>query len=277
MSTRIVKPSNNGNRNVIFSDFSEITSTKRYKNLLSIKPSKAGRNNQGIITIRHRGAGNKQFYRSVDFNRDKFNVPGIVESIQYDPNRTARIAVIKYADGDRRYILAPLGINIGEEVISAPDSIEIKIGNSLKLSAIPVGTIIHNIELQPGRGAELVRSAGALAQLMAKELDYAVIRLPSGELRRVSANCMATIGQVSNIEHRNIRRGKAGKSRHLGIRPIVRGSAMNPCDHPHGGGEGKCPIGHPGPVSPQGKPTRGVITRDKKKASGKLIISRRTK
>ncbi len=273
MSTRVVKPMTNGTRNMIYSDFSEITTDIPEKSLLSKKDKNAGRNNSGQITVRHRGGGNRQLYRVIDFKRDKDGIKSTVASIEYDPNRTARIALLNYIDGEKRYILAPLGLKVGTIVESGLT--EIRVGNALKLANIPVGTIIHNIELHPGRGAQLVRSAGSSAQLMAKEGDYAVIKMASGELRRIRLECKATIGQLSNIEHRNIRIGKAGKSRHLGRRPHVRGSVMNPNDHPHGGGEGRAPIGRPGPVSPQGKPTLGYKTRNKRKTTSKYIINRR--
>lgn len=273
MSTRVVKGMTNGTRNMIYSDFSEITTDKPEKSLLSKKDKHAGRNNSGQITVRHRGGGNRQFYRIIDFKRDKDGIKATVASIEYDPNRTARIALLNYTDGEKRYILAPLGLKVGTVIESGIT--DIRPGNALKLANIPVGTIIHNIELHPNRGAQLVRTAGTSAQLMAKEGEYAVIRMPSGELRMIRLECKATIGQLSNIEHRNIRIGKAGKSRHRGRRPHVRGSVMNPNDHPHGGGEGRAPIGRPGPVSPQGKPTLGYKTRNKRKITSKYIINRR--
>ncbi len=275
MAIKKIKPMTNGTRNMITSDFSEITRDYPEKSLLAKKDKNAGRNNTGSITVRHRGGGNRQFYRLVDFKRNKDGVKARVESVEYDPNRTARIALLSYSDGAKSYILAPLGIKVGDTIQSGKEGVEIKIGNALKLEDIPVGTIIHNIEINPGRGAQLVRSAGGSAQLMAKEGAYAVIKLSSGELRLIRLECRATIGQVSNIEHRNIRIGKAGKNRHRGWRPTVRGSVMNPNDHPHGGGEGRAPIGRPGPVSPWGKPTLGYKTRDKKNITSKYIINRR--
>ncbi|MDD5455623.1 MAG: 50S ribosomal protein L2 [Candidatus Margulisbacteria bacterium] len=275
MAIKNIKPMGNGTRNMITSDFSEITTSKPEKSLIKALKKNGGRNNYGQITVRHKGGGNRQFYRAVDFKRDKDGVKAKVASVEYDPNRTSRIALLNYFDGEKRYILAPTGLKVGDVLQSGSVDVEIKIGNCLKLADIPVGTVIHNIEINPGRGGQLVRSAGSSAQLMAKEGDYAVIRLASGELRQIRIDCKATIGQLSNIEHRNIRLGKAGKSRHRGIKPHVRGSAMNPNDHPHGGGEGKCPVGHPGPLTPQGKPTRGFKTRNKKKITDKYIITRR--
>jgi len=276
MATRKLKAMTNGTRNMIISDFSEITCTKPEKSLLAKKNNRAGRNNQGKITVRHRCAGNKKFYRIIDFKRDKDLIKAKVATIEYDPNRTARIALLHYMDGEKRYILAPVGLKVGE-ILRSGEGVEIKIGNALKLTDIPVGTVIHNIELYPTKGAQLVRSAGTSAQLMAKEGKYAVIRLTSGELRKVLIECKATIGQLSNTEHRNIRIGKAGKMKHRGRRPHVRGAAMNPNDHPHGGGEGKAPAGRPAPVSPTGVPAIGYKTRNKKKASEKYIISRKKK
>lgn len=276
MATRKIKGMTNGTRNMIISDFSEITTTSPEKTLLVKNKNHAGRNNQGKITTRHRCAGHKKFYRLIDFKRDKDGIKAKVVSIEYDPNRTARIALLHYTDGEKRYVLAPIGLQVGEFILSG-EGIEIKIGNSLKLKDIPVGSIIHNIELYPTRGGQLVRSAGSSAQLMAKEGKYAIIRLSSGELRKILLECRATIGQLSNIEHRNIRIGKAGKMKHRGRRPHVRGSAMNPNDHPHGGGEGKAPIGRPGPVSPTGVPALGYKTRNKKKTTEKYIISRKKK
>ena len=275
MAIKNIKPMGNGTRNMITSDFSEITTSKPEKSLIKALKKNGGRNNEGRITSRNNGGGNRQYYRTIDFKRDKDGVKAKVASIEYDPNRTSRIALLHYLDGEKRYILAPTGLKVGDMLQSGSTDVEIKIGNSLKLADIPVGTIIHNIEINPGRGGQLVRSAGSSAQLMAKEGDYAVIRLASGELRQIRVTCKATIGQLSNIEHRNIRLGKAGKSRHRGIRPHVRGSAMNPNDHPHGGGEGRCPVGHPGPLSPTGKPTLGFKTRNKKNITDKYIITRR--
>ncbi len=244
------------------------------KSLVEVLKNKAGRNNTGRITVRHQGGGNKRKYRIIDFKRNKLDVEGKVLRLEYDPNRSANIALIEYPDGERRYILAPVGLKNGDVVISSTGA-DIKPGNALPMANIPVGTVIHNIEMYPGKGAQLVRSAGVEAQLMAKEGNYATVRLPSGEYRKVLINCIATIGQVGNIDHGNIHIGKAGRKRHMGWRPSVRGSVMNPCDHPHGGGEGKAPIGRPGPVTPWGKPTLGYKTRKTKKKSSKLIVKRR--
>ena len=246
------------------------------KSLTQVLKKHAGRNSYGRITVRHKGGGNRRKYRIIDFKRNKFDVPGTVLRLEYDPNRSANIALIEYQDGDRRYILAPVGLSAGDMVISSKDA-DIKPGNALPITSIPVGTVIHNIELHPGKGAQLVRSAGAAAQLMAREGKMAQVRLPSGENRLVRSNCMATIGQVGNVDHANIQIGKAGRKRHMGIRPTVRGSAMNPVDHPHGGGEGKSPIGRPGPVTPWGKPTLGYKTRKTKNHSDKYIVKRRSK
>ena len=247
---------------------------KPERSLLETVKKNAGRNSYGRITVRHRGGGNKRKYRIIDFRRDKLDMPATVQRIEYDPNRSAFIALVKYEDGELRYILAPLGLKAGDTVISST-SADIKPGNCLPLANIPVGTIIHNIEINPGRGAQLVRSAGDYAQLMAKENGMALLRLPSGELRNVSENCMATIGQVSNIDHENVKIGKAGRKRHMGWRPTVRGSVMNPNDHPHGGGEGKSPVGHPGPMTPWGKPAMGLKTRKTKNRTNKYIFKRR--
>ena len=259
---------------VLVSD--EITCNQPEKSLFVNLKKNAGRNVHGRITVRHRGGGQKRKYRIIDFKRDKDGIPAKVATIEYDPNRTANIALLNYADGEKRYILAPVGINVGDTILSGLGA-DIKPGNCLALKDMPVGTIIHNIELKPGKGAQLVRSAGVSAQLMAKEGKNALLRLPSGEMRLVSINCKATIGQVGNIEHGNVVIGKAGRKRHMGIRPTVRGSVMNPNDHPHGGGEGRSPIGRPSPVTPWGKPALGYKTRKKNKASNKLIVSRRTK
>ncbi|VIG53623.1 50S ribosomal protein L2 [Clostridioides difficile] len=259
---------------VLVSD--EITCNQPEKSLLVNLKKNAGRNVHGRITVRHRGGGQKRKYRIIDFKRDKDGIPAKVATIEYDPNRTANIALLNYADGEKRYILAPVGINVGDTILSGLGA-DIKPGNCLALKDMPVGTIIHNIELKPGKGAQLVRSAGVSAQLMAKEGKNALLRLPSGEMRLVSINCKATIGQVGNIEHGNVVIGKAGRKRHMGIRPTVRGSVMNPNDHPHGGGEGRSPIGRPSPVTPWSKPALGYKTRKKNKASNKLIVSRRTK
>ncbi len=276
MAIKIYKPTTNGRRHMTSSDFAEITKTKPEKTLLESQSHTAGRNSYGRITVRHRGGGHKQKYRIIDFKRNKDNVKAVVNAIEYDPNRTANIALLNYADGEKRYILAPVGIKVGDTLMSGPEA-DIKPGNALALKNMPVGTVIHNIELKPGKGAQLVRSAGVSAQLMAKEGTKALLRLPSGEMRYVSIECKATIGQVGNVEHGNVVIGKAGRKRHMGIRPTVRGSVMNPCDHPHGGGEGRAPIGRSGPVTPWGKPALGYKTRKKNKASNKLIVSRRTK
>ncbi|MDY2946091.1 MAG: 50S ribosomal protein L2 [Lachnospiraceae bacterium] len=260
-------------RNMTSSDFAEITKTTPEKSLLTSLKKNAGRNNQGKITVRHHGGGNRQKYRIVDFRRLKDGVPATVIGIEYDPNRSANIALICYADGEKSYIIAPQGLAVGQKVMNGA-SAEIRTGNCLPLSEIPVGTMIHNIELYPGKGGQLVRSAGNGAQLMAKEGSYATVRLPSGEMRMVPLTCRATIGIVGNIDHNLINYGKAGRIRHMGIRPTVRGSVMNPNDHPHGGGEGKAPVGRPGPCTPWGKPALGHKTR-RKKASDKLIVRRR--
>jgi len=257
-------------------DYSGLSKVKPERSLLAPQKKHSGRNNYGRITVRHRGGGNRQKYRIIDFKRAKFDVPAEVKTLEYDPNRSAHIALIQYEDGVKSYILAPEGLKVGDTVIAGPGA-DIKPGNALPLSAIPTGTVIHNIELYPGRGGQMARSAGNSAQLMAKEGKYALLRLPSGELRNVPAKCMATIGAVGNGDHDNVKIGKAGRKRHLGIRPTVRGSVMNPCDHPHGGGEGKSPIGMPGPVTPWGKPALGYKTRSKKKASNKMIVKRRGK
>ena len=244
------------------------------KSLVEVLKKHSGRNSYGRITVRHKGGGNRRKYRIIDFKRNKTDVPGTVLRLEYDPNRSANIALIEYADGERRYILAPVGLAAGDTVVSGANA-DIKPGNALPIANIPVGTVIHNIELYPGRGAQLVRSAGVAAQLMAKEGDMAQVRLPSGEYRKVRMNCMATIGQVGNVDHANIAIGKAGRKRHMGVRPTVRGSVMNPNDHPHGGGEGKSPIGRPGPVTPWGKPTLGYKTRKTKNPTDKFIVKRR--
>jgi len=254
--------------------FEEITKDTPEKSLLVPLKKQAGRNNQGRITVRHRGGGVKRKLRTIDFKRDKSGIPGRVAAIEYDPNRSARIALIYYVDGEKRYILAPIGLNIGDTIMAGSDA-EIKPGNVLPLNLIPSGTLIHNIELEKGKGGQLVRSAGSVAQLMAKEGAYALVRLASGEMRRIRGDCLATIGQVGNVDHKSIMLGKAGRKRLMGWRPTVRGSAMSPRDHPHGGGEGKCPIGLPGPKTPWGKPTRGYRTRKKSKGSDKLIVKRR--
>lgn len=274
MAIKKYNPTSPARRNMTVSTFEEITKTEPEKSLVEILKSKAGRNNYGKITVRHQGGGHKRQYRIIDFKRNKLDVPATVASIEYDPNRSANIALLNYADGEKRYIIAPNGLKAGDLVISS-ESADIKVGNALPLRNIPMGTIIHNIELKAGKGAQLVRSAGNSAQLMAKEGDYAQVRLPSGEVRMIRLECKATIGQVGNLDHENITLGSAGRKRHMGIRPTVRGSVMNPVDHPHGGGEGRSPIGRPGPVTPWGKPTLGYKTRNKKKLSSKFIVKRR--
>jgi large subunit ribosomal protein L2 len=255
--------------------FDEITKTKPERSLIKPGNKRAGRNNYGRITVRHRGGGSKRKIRIVDFKRDKRGIPARVDAIEYDPNRTARLALLNYADGEKRYILAPLGVRVGETLVAGPE-VEIRPGNAMPIANIPTGTMIHNIEMKEGRGGQMVRSAGAAAQLMAKEGEYAQIRLPSGEVRLIRMVCYATIGQIGNVEHSNIKLGKAGRKRHKGIRPTVRGSAMSPRDHPHGGGEGRSPIGMPGPKTPWGKPTLGYRTRRNKQTS-KYIVRRRGK
>ncbi len=274
MGIKVYKPTSPGRRGMSVLTFEEITRTEPERSLLAPRKQKAGRNNQGRITVRHRGGGHKRRYRIIDFKRDKWGVPGKVVSIEYDPNRSARIALIAYMDGEKRYIIAPLGLKVGDMVMSGPGA-EVKVGNALPLGEIPVGTMIHNIELTPGRGGQLVRAAGTSAQLMAKEGDYAIVRLPSGEMRKIHITCMATIGQVSNPDHINVNLGKAGRKRWLGWRPTVRGSAMDPEAHPHGGGEGRAPIGLPHPKTPWGKPALGYKTRRKFKPSDRFIVRRR--
>jgi large subunit ribosomal protein L2 len=275
MPIKTYKPTSPGRRGMSVSTFEEITKTEPEKSLLAPLRKKAGRNVRGKITVRHRGGGHKRRYRLVDFKRDKFGIPARVTSIEYDPNRSARIALLTYADGEKRYIIAPLGLMVGSVLMAGPEA-EIRVGNALPLANIPVGAVIHNIELQQGRGGQLVRSAGTSAQLVAKEGKYAHVRLPSGEVRLIHQQCMATMGQVGNTDHGNISLGKAGRKRHRGWRPAVRGSAMSPRDHPHGGGEGKSPIGMPSPKSPWGKPTLGKKTR-RNKATDKWIVRRRRK
>ena len=274
MAIKSHKPTTKSQRFNKSPSFEEITAKKGEKSLMISKNSIAGRNNQGKITVRHRGGGNRIKYRVIDFKRNKDDVPAKVASIEYDPNRSAYIALLNYADGEKRYILAPIGLNVGDTVMSGNNA-EIKIGNNLPLENLPVGTIIHNVEMTPNKGGSLARSAGMSAQLMAKEGKYATIRLPSNEMRKVLINCRATVGQVGNVEHEIISLGKAGRKRHLGFRPTVRGSVMNPVDHPHGGGEGKSPVGHKNPMTPWGKPALGLKTRNNKKSSSKLIVSRR--
>ncbi len=273
MALKTYRPTSPGRRGMSGATFDEITRDKPEKSLLRPLKKKGGRNTQGRVTVRHRGGGSKQRLRLIDFKRDKFGIPGKVAAIEYDPNRSARIALIHYADGEKRYILAPLELNVGDSVMSGSDA-EVKPGNALPLSQIPTGTPIHNIEMQRGRGGQLARGAGVAAQLMVKEGDYALVRLPSTEMRRIRIDCLATIGQLGNVDHQNIKLGKAGRTRWLGWRPTVRGSAMSPRDHPHGGGEGRSPIGMPGPKTPWGKPALGYRTR-KPKASDKLIVKRR--
>ena len=276
MTIKKIVPTSPGRRFMTVSTFEEITKKEPEKALLDPLKKKAGRNAAGRITVRHHGGGHKQQYRIIDFKREKDGIPAVVAAIEYDPNRSARIALLHYADGEKRYILAPLGLKVGTKISSGPGS-EIRPGNTLQLLNIPVGTLVHNIEMIPGKGGQLVRSAGGVAQLMAKEGKYCHIKLPSGEVRLVPSGCKATIGQVGNVDHENITIGKAGRSRWLGIRPTVRGSAMNPVDHPHGGGEGKAPIGRTGPVTPWGKPTLGYKTRPKKKKSDIFIVKKRKK
>ena len=274
MSIRVLKPVTNGTRNMSVTDYSALSKCGPERSLLAPLNKKSGRNSYGRITVRHRGGGNRKKYRIIDFKRDKFDVKATVATLEYDPNRSAHIALLQYEDGEKRYIIAPSGLKVGD-VVEAGPSADIKAGNALALKDMPVGTVIHNVELYPGRGGQLARAAGNSAQLMAKEGGYALLRLPSGELRKVPEACMATVGTVGNEDHENVKIGKAGRTRHMGIRPTVRGSVMNPCDHPHGGGEGKSPIGRPGPVTPWGKPALGYKTRAKKNRSDKLIVKRR--
>lgn len=275
MPVKKYKPTSPGRRDMTGSTFEEITRSKPTRSLLTQKRRRGGRNNTGRITVRHRGGGHKRRYRLIDFRRDKLNIPAKVESIEYDPNRSARIALLLYADGERRYIIAPLGLRVGDRVMSGVDA-DVRVGNTLPIRSIPVGSLVHNVELQPGRGGQLARAAGTSAQLLAKEGTYAQLRLPSGEMRRVHENCMATIGQVGNTDHGNIKLGKAGRRRWLGWRPTVRGSAMDPKSHPHGGGEGRSPIGMPGPKTPWGKPAMGLKTR-RNKRTDQYIVRRRGK
>ncbi len=275
MAVKTYKPTSPSRRGLVGHTFEEVTRSSPERSLVRTLRKKGGRNFRGKVTVRHRGGGHKRRYRLIDFKRDKQGVPSRVTSIEYDPNRSARIALLVYADGEKRYIIAPLGLRVGDEVVSG-SGVEIRVGNSLPLREIPLGTQVHNIELQPGRGGQLARSAGTSAQVLAKEGDYATLRLPSGEMRMVLDRCMATVGQVGNVDHGNIKMGKAGRKRWLGIRPTVRGSAMNPNDHPHGGGEGRSPIGMSSPKSPWGKPTLGKRTRGTK-LSDKYIVRRRRK
>jgi large subunit ribosomal protein L2 len=274
MAIKRFKPTTPSRRNMAVTDYSVLSKVAPERSLLEPMAKTAGRNNTGRITVRHHGGGNRTKYRVIDFKRNKLDVPATVMTLEYDPNRTAFIALIQYEDGEKSYIIAPDGLKVGYIVMNGPNA-DIKPGNALPLSAIPVGTVIHNIELYPGKGGQLVRSAGNFAQLIAREGKYGLVRLPSGELRNVPLNCYATIGQVSNVDHDNVKIGKAGKKRHMGWRPTVRGSVMNPVDHPHGGGEGKSPVGRPGPVTPWGKPALGYKTRNKHKASDKFIVRRR--
>jgi len=274
MAVKTYKPTTPSRRFMTAADFSMLSDVKPEKSLVVKLKKTAGRNSYGRITVRHRGGGNKSKYRVIDFKRDKVDMPATVMTLEYDPNRTAYIALVQYEDGEKRYIIAPNELKVGDVVLSS-DKADIKPGNALPLANIPVGTIIHNIEISKNKGAQLVRSAGNAAQLMAKEGNYALVRLPSGEVRKILIECKATVGQVSNLEHENVSIGKAGRKRHMGIRPTVRGVVMNPCDHPHGGGEGKSPIGRPSPVTPWGKPALGYKTRKTKKHSSKLIIKDR--
>ena len=274
MSIKVYKSTTNARRNMSTTDYSELSKVAPERSLLVSLKKNSGRNSYGRITVRHRGGGQRRKYRVIDFKRDKFDIPAQVASVEYDPNRSAFIALLQYEDGEKRYILQPAGLKVGDTVVAGTGA-DIKPGNALPLTNIPVGTVVHNVELYPGRGGQLARAAGNSAQLMAKEGVYALLRLPSGELRNVPATCMATIGQVGNVDHENVKVGKAGRKRHMGWRPTVRGSVMNPCDHPHGGGEGKSPIGRPGPVTPWGKPALGYKTRNTKKKSDKLIVKRR--
>ncbi|PAB58176.1 50S ribosomal protein L2 [Anaeromicrobium sediminis] len=274
MGIKSFRPTSPAVRHMTVSTFEEITKKEPEKSLLVPLKKTAGRNAHGKITVRHKGGGAKRKYRIIDFKRNKDGIPAKVTAIEYDPNRSANIALLTYADGEKRYIVAPNKLVVGSTIVSGPEA-DIKVGNALPLKNIPVGTIIHNIEMKPGKGAQLVRSAGNSAQLMAKEDKYAQVRLPSGEVRYISVNCKATIGQVGNLDHENITIGKAGRKRHMGIRPTVRGSVMNPNDHPHGGGEGRSPIGRPSPVTPWGKPALGYKTRKKNKASDKFIVKKR--
>ncbi len=274
MPTKKYNPTSPARRFMTVSTFEEITKSEPERSLLESLNKAGGRNNYGRITVRHRGGGNRRKYRIIDFKRNKVGTAKVI-GIEYDPNRSANIALIQYEDGEKRYILAPLGVTDGMEIVTDPSGADIKPGNAMHIANIPVGSLIHNIELQPGKGGQLVRTAGASAQLMAKEGKYAQVRLPSGEVRLIALNCMATIGQIGNLDHENVSIGKAGRKRHMGWRPTVRGSVMNPCDHPHGGGEGRSPVGRPGPVTPWGKPALGLKTRKKKNLNDKFIVKRR--
>ena len=273
MAIKRYKPTSSARRFMTVSAFDEITATKPEKSLLEDQRKTGGRNSQGKITVRHIGGGNRRKYRIIDFKRLKDGIPATVKTIEYDPNRSANIALLAYADGAKTYILAPIGLKVGDKLLSGANA-DIKVGNALALKDIPVGTMVHNIEMQPGKGGQIARAAGMSAQIMARDEKYVTLKMPSGEMRYVLATCKATIGQVGNLDHEIIRVGKAGKTRHMGTRPTVRGVVMNPCDHPHGGGEGKSPVGMPGPVTPWGKPALGYKTRKHKKASNKLIITR---
>ena len=273
MGIKRYKPTSSARRFMSVSTYEEITSVKPERSLLEDQRKSGGRNAQGKITVRHIGGGNRRKYRIIDFKRNKDGIEAVVKTIEYDPNRSANIALLCYADGEKRYILAPYGVKVGDKLYSGAEA-DIKAGNALPLEAIPVGTMVHNIELQPGKGGQLARAAGMAAQLMAKEGKLATLKMPSGEMRYVPVNCKATVGQVGNLEHEIVRVGKAGKTRHMGMRPTVRGSVMNPCDHPHGGGEGKSPVGRPGPQTPWGKPALGYKTRKKKNKSNKFILKR---
>ena len=274
MAIRNYKPTTNARRGMSTLINDEITTNKPEKSLLAPISKKAGRNNQGKITVRHQGGGEKRKYRIIDFKRNKFGIEGTVASVEYDPNRSSNICLINYADGEKRYILAPKGIKVGMKVISSENA-DIKIGNALPIANIPVGTTVHNVELKPGKGGELARSAGSSVQILGREGNYVLVRLTSGEVRKVLGTCLATVGEVGNEDYGLVKLGKAGRKRHMGIRPTVRGSVMNPNDHPHGGGEGKSPVGRPGPCTPWGKPALGYKTRNKKKASSKMIVRRR--
>ena len=274
MATKTYKPTTPGRRGMSVLDYSPLSKVEPEKSLLAPLKKNAGRNSYGRITVRHRGGGNRRKYRIIDFKRNKADIPAKVLTLEYDPNRSAHIALVQYEDGEKRYILAPQGLKVGDTVVSGAD-VDIRPGNALPLSSIPTGTFVHNVELYPGKGAQLARSAGVMAQLMGKENNMALIRLPSSEMRYVPLNCMATIGQVGNLDHENVKIGKAGRKRHMGWRPTVRGSVMNPNDHPHGGGEGKSPIGRPGPVTPWGKPALGYKTRKHHNRSDKFIVKRR--
>lgn len=273
MAIKKYKPTTPGRRGMTVTDYSVLSKVEPERSLLEPMKKHSGRNNNGRITVRHHGGGNRTKYRKIDFKRRKFDVKAEVKTLEYDPNRSAHIALIQYEDGEKAYIVAPEGLKVGDKVMNGPNA-DIKPGNAMPFGAMPVGTVVHNVEMYPGKGAQMVRSAGTSAQLMAKEGKYALLRLPSGEMRNVPIECMATIGQVGNVDHENVNYGKAGRKRHMGWRPSVRGSVMNPVDHPHGGGEGKSPIGRPGPVTPWGKPTLGYKTRKRHKASDKMIVKR---